>query len=232
MRTSCDALLLDFGGTLDSDGEHWSTQLAHAFSAARLDVDRAALDQAFLAADRALSSLAGVAELGLEAHATEQARRMLDHLALDAAGRAERIGALFARRARTSLRRSIELLGAQRGRRRLALVSNFTPNLERIAREVGLRELLDVIVCSAVEGVRKPDAAIFALALERLGVVPSSATMIGDSLASDIAPAKALGLRTIWIRGDRIFVPADESTADHVVGSLADALAVLDRGAP
>jgi HAD superfamily hydrolase (TIGR01509 family) len=230
--TPCDALLLDFGGTLDSDGEHWSTQLARAFATARLDVDRDALDKAFLAADRELSTLTTVGELGLEAHVTEQARRMLDHLALSDRGRAEQIGALFAERAGVHLRRSVELLRAARGRRRLALVSNFTPNLERIVREAGLRELFDAVVCSAVEGVCKPEAAIFQLALQRLGASPSSAAMIGDSLASDIAPAKAIGLTTIWIRGDRVFVPADASTADHVVGSLGEALAVLDRGAP
>ncbi len=61
-------ILVDFGGTLDSEGLHWSTQFALAFAAAGQPVERATLDRAFLTADRALEQRPGVEELSYGAH--------------------------------------------------------------------------------------------------------------------------------------------------------------------
>jgi putative hydrolase of the HAD superfamily len=224
------AVLLDFGGTLDSDGLHWSTQFADAFAAAGLEVERSVLDRAFLAADRALSGQPDIADLDLEAHVGRQARLMLEQLgAFGDPGSAEAVRAAFISRTRTCLARARELLTRHQKRCRFGLVSNFTPNLHRIVRDAGLAELVPVVACSETEGVGKPDPRLFELALSRLGVPPGRAAMIGDSLASDIAPAKGLGLRTCWIRGDRVFVPADEGAADHQVGSLAGAFEALQE---
>jgi HAD superfamily hydrolase (TIGR01450 family) len=49
------------------------------------------------------------------------------------------------------------------------------------------------------EVVGKPMPHIFRVALARLGVAPEEAVMVGDSLTSDVAGAKAVGLRTIWL---------------------------------
>ena len=49
--------------------------------------------------------------------------------------------------------------------------------------------------------------------------------MIGDRLDNDIVPAKALGLKTIWVKqGFASFVPADhgEGYADFVVANLGE----------
>jgi putative hydrolase of the HAD superfamily len=226
-----EAVLLDFGGTLDSEGLHWSTQMALAFAAAGLAAPRSELDRAFLAADRELERSPAVAGLGLQAHVELVARLMLRELALPDA-HAPAVARAFGARAEPHLRRSRELLAALRPALRLALVSNFTPNLDLILAETGLAPLFDRVVCSATAGCRKPEPAIFQLALDALGVAPRAAAMVGDSLASDIAPAKALGLTTVWIRGDRVFVRADESAADHVAGDLAAALAALRGRAP
>jgi putative hydrolase of the HAD superfamily len=54
-------------------------------------------------------------------------------------------------------------------------------------------------------GRRKPDPEIFQRALDALGVAPQEALFVGDTLASDIAGAAALGLRTcqaLWFRAD------------------------------
>lgn len=224
------AILLDFGGTLDSEGLHWSTQFALAFESAGLAIARDRLDAAFLAADRILEGLEEVEEMGLEAHVRRQAELMLAELELPGT-RAEAIAARFCARSRLHLARSRELLAARRGALRFGVVSNFTPNLSRILDEEGLVELLEATVCSERVGVRKPDPEIFQIALEALGVAPGDAAMIGDSLPSDITPAKALGLTTVWIRGDRVFGKGDASAADAIVPDLASALAALEARA-
>ena len=77
----------------------------------------------------------------------------------------------------------------------LAVVSNSEGTIEQMLIEVGLRELLDAVVDSAVVGITKPDPRIFQIALDRLGVSPADAIMVGDSPSADIAGAHAAGLR-------------------------------------
>ena len=55
------------------------------------------------------------------------------------------------------------------------------------------------IVLSSDIGVRKPDPQIFQLALERLHSEPASAVFIGNDWAADIAGARRIGLRAIYL---------------------------------
>jgi putative hydrolase of the HAD superfamily len=221
------AVLLDFGGTLDSDGLHWSSQFAASFSAAGHSLDRALLDRAFLHADQAIAQDARVATMGLADYAKEYARRMLAFLGRQEPGAAEGIAEHFLGSVKGHFRRNAALLAAAHPRFLFAIVSNFTQNLPRLVQEAGLDGTIDAVVCSAIEGVKKPDLAMFRLALDRLGVAASQAAMIGDSLGNDIVPAKELGLTTIWLYGDRSYNGGEASAADHTVHDLPEAFAVL-----
>ena len=46
----------------------------------------------------------------------------------------------------------------------------------------------------------KPDIRIFEYALGKANCIPQEACMIGDRLDNDILPAKALGMKTVWIK--------------------------------
>jgi HAD superfamily hydrolase (TIGR01509 family) len=90
----------------------------------------------------------------------------------------------------------------------LALVSNAIdpPDLlHRDLAEFGVAQRLDAAVFSSEVGRRKPDPVIFRHALGLLGVDASEALFVGDTLATDIAGAAALGMRTclaLWFRAD------------------------------
>ena len=58
--------------------------------------------------------------------------------------------------------------------------------------------LFEVIVESSVEGVRKPDPAIYRIACERLGVEPAR-TVFLDDLGINLKPARAMGMHTIKV---------------------------------
>ncbi len=77
----------------------------------------------------------------------------------------------------------------------VAIVSNSWGggNLYPRAR---LRELFEPVIISEEVGLRKPDPAIFALALERLGVPAERAAFIDDA-APNVEGAAALGIRAI-----------------------------------
>jgi putative hydrolase of the HAD superfamily len=64
-----------------------------------------------------------------------------------------------------------------------------------------LEELFDAWVISSEVGLRKPDAAIYELAAERLGLPPERCVFV-DDLPGNLKPARALGMATVLHRGD------------------------------
>jgi len=83
-----------------------------------------------------------------------------------------------------------------RGLRTAALTNNWVGDAE--APRDGLRALFDVVVESAVEGLRKPDPRIYHRVLERLGVAPAEAVFL-DDIGRNLKPARALGMHTIKV---------------------------------
>ncbi|MCW2538217.1 MAG: Epoxide hydrolase N-terminal domain-like phosphatase [Modestobacter sp.] len=86
----------------------------------------------------------------------------------------------------------------------LALLSNNVAPMERTGRLGELLGLFDAVVESSVEGVRKPEPAIYARALERLGEAvgrPIAATDCAylDDLGINLKPARAMGFATIKV---------------------------------
>ena len=77
---------------------------------------------------------------------------------------------------------------------RLAVVSNWDIGLHAHLAAIGLDRFVDTVVTSAEAGAPKPEAALFELALARLGTDASRAVHIGDS-ASDAEGARAAGMR-------------------------------------
>jgi putative hydrolase of the HAD superfamily len=125
------------------------------------------------------------------------------------------------------------LLEALRGRGlKLGLVSNaFDPGwlLHRDLDRMGLAQRLDFAVFSSEVGKRKPHPAIFALALEALGVSPNEAVFVGDRLYEDIRGAAELGMTTVqalWFRADE---HPDGGEPDYQAFTQMDVLNVVDR---
>jgi HAD superfamily hydrolase (TIGR01458 family) len=70
--------------------------------------------------------------------------------------------------------------------------------------------------------VGKPSAAIYRSACEMLGAEPRGAMMVGDDLWSDLAPARALGMRTCLVRtGKGTSFDAVEGEVDLDLADLA-----------
>ena len=61
-----------------------------------------------------------------------------------------------------------------------------------------LRHLFDLVVESAVEGMRKPDPRIFTIACERLKIAPSDAVFL-DDIGTNLKTARSLGMTTIKV---------------------------------
>lgn len=87
----------------------------------------------------------------------------------------------------------VNLIRRLRRHYQVAALSNATDNLLTTLDQFAILNEFDLIVGSAFEGVMKPDPAIYARALERLGREPSETIFIDDALANVLA-AQALGM--------------------------------------
>jgi len=81
---------------------------------------------------------------------------------------------------------------------RLGIISNWPPSLERLLGHFELGPF-EVVACSGILGVTKPDPAIFRWALQTAGVAGEQAAHVGDDRERDYEPARALGMRAIWL---------------------------------
>jgi putative hydrolase of the HAD superfamily len=59
-----------------------------------------------------------------------------------------------------------------------------------------LNDCYDALVVSSEVGIRKPDAAIYRLAADKLGIAPSRCVFV-DDVAANLPPAARLGMATI-----------------------------------
>ncbi len=91
-----------------------------------------------------------------------------------------------------------------------------------LCEEAGLASSLDVILDSTQVGISKPDPNIFLMALEGLDLLPAQVIFVGDSMERDVMPARALGMKTIWLMGPNPRVPADAEPPDAWITSLMD----------
>jgi FMN phosphatase YigB (HAD superfamily) len=215
------AVLFDFGGTLDADGLTWKERFHHLFAAEGVVIEPAGFDRLFYAADDAL--VGAVPEtLSLEETVYRVADGVARALRPDDAGLGSRVGARFLDDARACFEANAPILERLASRYRLGIVSNFYGNLATVCDNAQVRRYFGVIVDSARVGLCKPDPRIFLTAVEALGIEPGRAVMVGDSLARDMAGARAAGMAHIWLS------PAPERQGppccpgDRVIPSLRD----------
>jgi FMN phosphatase YigB (HAD superfamily) len=120
-------------------------------------------------------------------------------------------------------------------RYRLGVLANQPGGVRGAMRRDGIDRLFDVWAVSEDVGVDKPDPRIFAHAVGVAGVEPDRAAMIGDRLDCDVRPAKAAGMRAVWVlRGEAPDEPTREQLAEpdatvRTLAELPDALEALER---
>jgi putative hydrolase of the HAD superfamily len=81
----------------------------------------------------------------------------------------------------------------------LGVISNFEEWLERLLESLEVTRYFPVRVISGIEGVEKPDPAIFRIALERAQVSAAESVYVGDHPYFDVAAARQAGLFPVLI---------------------------------
>lgn len=124
---------------------------------------------------------------------------------------------------------AIPFLRAIHGQAIVALVANQEAGVVDDLRRDGVAPYIDIWGISAIVGLEKPSPELFEWALAEAAVPAREAVHIGNRLDTDVRPARAVGLGTVWVvRGEAPVHPTAEQRAepDLTVDSL-DGLAEL-----
>ena len=219
------ALLFDFGGTLDADGLPWKERFQALYRAQGVIAD-GGFDTVFYAADDALLG-ALAPTCGLRETVARLAAGVSSGLGVEDAGLTARVAEGFLEASLAHLRRNHAVLARLRQRYRLGIVSNFYGNLDAVCAEAGIDGLFDVVVDSTRVGSTKPDPRIFRHATDALGIAPAETTFVGDSPSRDMAGARNVGMRHVWLAGLGTPAASPCCPGDRVIACLGDLDAVL-----
>lgn len=234
MATDIKGIIFDYGGTIDSHGDHWSEVIYDGYNACGLDIGKEEFRTSYVYAERELARTRYIFPEHTFLDLMEIKMRMeLDDLAargIISAETAYRKASPIARycyeRARASVDDARPVLEKLSQHFPLVLVSNFYGNVESVIRDMGIRQYFQGIIESAVVGVRKPDARIFTLGVVALGLKPQEVLVVGDSMRKDIMPAESIGCRTAWLKGKGWTPDEDAMTHDTQIESLYDLLTI------
>ncbi len=228
---SVRGIIFDYGGTLDTNGLHWSEVLWAGYRHAAVPISKEKFRECYVFAERELAKhphiqphhtflhllriKVDIETWYLVSHGIWQADEPLRQAACEA----------IVRHCYAYVWQTLELsrpvLESLAERYPLALVTNFYGNIHTVLQDFRLQHLFPIVVESAVVGVRKPDPTIFRLGVEALGIRAEETLVVGDSYGKDIVPASGIGCHTVWLRGKGWKEEAvDETLPTHIISSI------------
>jgi putative hydrolase of the HAD superfamily len=224
-------ILLDYGGTVDSNGTHWAEVIWESYKTIQIPVGKDSFREAYIYGERTLAQnriilphhnfwhvLRLKAELQLQwlkknhlLPDTEKASRYISNIADWCYAYAQ-----------TSISAARPVLKSLSERYPLILVTNFYGNMHAVLEDFYLKDFFDSVIESSIVGIRKPDPGIFKLGVERLGFAPGEIAVVGDSFDKDIAPSSSLGCRTVWLKKAGWSNYKGNETADVIISDFAE----------
>ena len=230
MTAEVRGFLFDYGGTLDTGGRHWGCVLRDIWQQTGIPAGEELFREAYVYGERTLGSQPLVGkDFTFRQTLETKVRLEMDFLARagmrNAAQYAEPVVAAAYEVARSHTAQSRKVLERLKNNSPLVLVSNFYGNISVILEEFSLGGLFQSVIESAAVGIRKPDARIFKMGVEALRLPAPQVTVVGDSMAKDILPARSIGCRIVWLRGEQWDgLQPDERQADRVIDRLDELL--------
>lgn len=225
------AIIFDYGGTLDTKGDHWGKVIWHAYERNDVPVSEPDFRDAYVFAERTLGKEDIIKSTDTFFHTLDVKLDLQFSFLRDnniwqctESERREKHDAVLkdlCDNLQATVKHSRDVLLALRERGcRMVLVSNFYGNVETVLHEMQLDDFFVRVIESAAVGIRKPDPRIFLLGVEALGVPAQEVTIVGDNYEKDILPGHEAGCHTVWLRG--------ESWKDEAVDGKAADVQILD----
>jgi len=226
-RPALEAVVFDAGGTLVRLDFEW---MSGALRGLGHDVGPAALRRAEVAGRRAFEAsldaaardAAGAPTLGARGDIRRYFAAMLEEAGVPAGLVDPALARLYEReqgrglwtRPAEGARACMDELAALG--LRLACISNSNGRAAEHLATCDVRRGLEFVVDSAVEGVEKPDPAIFRIALDRLGVPAARALYVGDLRLVDGRGAGGAGLHFVLLDPHGDYAAPGEAAIDGI----------------
>ena len=221
--------IFDYGGTLDTGGNHWGKVLWHSYERLGVPVTEQQFRDAYVHAERTLGSNHIIMpDFTFRQTLETKVRLQLEWLsAMSLPVSIETIASVLTddvyAQTQEHTAHSREVLMQLKEQYPMVLVSNFYGNIATMLREFGLDGIFQHIIESAVVRVRKPDPRIFQMGVLELNMPAGEVIVVGDSIDKDIIPAQKAGCQTVWMRGEQwTDDPVDESIPDRIITDLKE----------
>ncbi|WP_221393218.1 HAD family hydrolase [Dyadobacter sp. NIV53] len=201
-------LLVDYGGTIDTNGLHWGSVLWESYQKHQVNIDKAAFSKAYSFGERSLAinpiikpdhTFYDTLYLKIEQQfkfLKENGYEVGDALVASLTKSIANDCNDFAQR---TIENAKPILAQLAEKYPIVLVSNFYGNIHKVLEVFGIDHFFKQVIESAVVGIRKPNPEIYKLGADFLGLLPEECVVIGDSFVKDIVPAKELGCKAIWL---------------------------------
>lgn len=234
-KSRIKGIIFDYGGTLDTGGDHWSEVIWKAYQQAGVAVDKAEFREAYVEAERELARTRHILpehDFGdmLKIKMKLELQWLSEHGFFPPAlveTKGLEVAGICYEAARSQVQSNIPVLEKLAAMYPLVLVSNFYGNVSTVLEDFGIRKFFRDIVESAVVGVRKPDPEIFRLGAKALGLEPAQTLVVGDSYSKDILPAEKAGCQAVWLKGKGWTEAEDAQLHPNTITSLEEVLNFL-----
>lgn len=236
--TDIQGVIFDYGGTIDTNSRHWAEVLWEKYRELQVPVDKPSFREAYVHGERTLARQPLVKpEDNFYDVLRIKTRVQMDWLVENgilpcekavAENYASRIADACYAYVLEVLKRTRPVVKTLSEHYKLVLVSNFYGNIQAVLKDFGLDGFFSRIVESSVVGVRKPDPAIYRLGVEAMGLPAGQVLVVGDSFSKDVVPAKKVGCKVAWLKGEGWGnEEIDDSLPDVVITDLPDLLPYL-----
>ena len=199
------AILFDYGGTLDTPGEHWSHVIRRAWITAGASIPDEEFRRVYVLGERALAAAGAVA--ADDTFLTLMRKKItLENSFLSTpcpAEICERAAAYCYNHAKSNIRAVRPVLEIIAAEIPIGIVSNFYGNLRAVLSDMDILDLFTAVIDSGRLGIRKPDPRIFLEAMRQVDprLTPAETLVVGDSIDKDILPAHRAGFLTAHLPG-------------------------------
>ena len=229
------ALIFDFGGTIDTDGIHWSEKFWEYYQKFNIPISKEQYEKAYRTGEPKVEKVIQKEDTFTKTLNT-QVYFQFDYLFKNSIlikNKYENYIEIitnncynFVKEKITDFRKPLKYFSDKYS---LALVSNFYGNITTVLSEFKIDKYFSSVIDSSEVGISKPDPEIFRIAINKLNTEPENCVVIGDSYFRDIQPAKSLGCKTIWLDGKSWSRPTDTKDADYIINSVTEIQKLLNN---
>jgi putative hydrolase of the HAD superfamily len=123
----------------------------------------------------------------------------------------------------------VAILGELRHTHPLGVISNVWSHrgiFEEEFSRAGIGDLFEITIWSSDHGCIKPSPYLFRKALTHFNVEPERVAYVGDNPRRDVAGAKGVGMKAVWINSGNRELPVGIPQPDLTISDLGDLLTI------